>query len=93
LSTRFFRVDGIRAVPDTAFLEVPRNGLEILFDQYVEAYGPYMKDRRVFENSKTEAILGKRNIACPDFDYGIFSKCVQYAVDVDWGTKLFDRAK
>ena len=65
----------------------------ILFDQYVEAYGPYMKDRRVFENSKTEAILGKRNIACPDFDYGIFSKCMQYAVDVDWGTKLFDRAK
>ena len=87
---RFFRVDGIRAVQDSEFLEVPRNGLEILFDQYVEAYGPYMKDRRVFENSKTEAILGKRGIACPDFDYGIFSKCMQYAVDVDWGMKLFD---
>ncbi len=90
---RFFRVDGIRAVPAAAFLEAPRNGLEVLFEQYVEVYGPYMKDRRVFENERTEAILRKRNIACPDFDYGIFSKCMQYAVDVDWGARLFERTE
>ena len=90
---RFFHIEGIRAVPDAAFAEIPRNGLEILFDHYVEAYGPYIRDQRVFENCKTDAILGKTNTACPNFDYGVFSKCMRYAVNVNWGAELFDIAK
>lgn len=90
---RFFHIEGIQPVPRDAFTGAPRNGLEILFDRYIEAYGPYMKDKRVFKNGKTEAILGKRNIACPDFDYEVFSRCMQYAVDVDWGTRLFNQTR
>ena len=90
---RFFRVKGIRAVPCETFVEFPRNGLEVLFDHYIRAYGPYIRDTRIFENSRAEAILRKRNIGCPDFDYDVFSRCMQYALDVGWGTRLFNQVK
>ena len=90
---RFFDLEGVRAVPPQAFIEVPRNGLEILFEHYVEAYGAYMKDTRIFENDKTREILRRKGITCPDFDYTLFSRCMRYAVDVDWGAKLFDQAR
>jgi nucleoside-diphosphate-sugar epimerase len=90
---RFFDIEGVRAVPPQAFIEVPRNGLEILFEHYVEAYGAYMKDTRVFENGKTREILRRRGITCPDFDYALFSICMRYAVEVDWGARLFDQAR
>lgn len=90
---RFFGIEGVRAVPPQAFIEVPRNSLEILFEHYVEAYGAYMKDTRIFENDKTRAILGGRGVTCPDFDYTVFSGCMRYAVEVDWGARLFDQAR
>ncbi|OPY78194.1 MAG: Linear gramicidin synthase subunit D [Syntrophorhabdus sp. PtaU1.Bin153] len=85
---RLFRVAGIRVVPCEDRANLPRNGLEVLFDHYIRVYEPYIRDTRIFENSRAEAILKKRNIACPEFDYDAFSKCMQYAVDVDWGTRL-----
>ena len=90
---RFFDIDGVRAVPPQAFIEIPRNGLEILFEHYIEAYGAYMKDARIFENDKTRKILRRRGITCPDFDYTVFSRCMKYAVEVDWGARLFDQAR
>ena len=92
-TSRFFHVDGIRAVPGEAFLKAPRNGLELLFDHSIEAYGPYMRDTRVFRNEKTSEILEKKNVACPVFDYEMFSRCMGYAVDVNWGARLFEQVK
>jgi nucleoside-diphosphate-sugar epimerase len=89
---RFFHVEGISVVPAEAFDALPRNALEVLFDQYVQAYGPYMRDTRTFDNSNTRAIFEGANITCPRFDYGIFSRCMKYAAEVGWGTRLFDRA-
>ncbi|RJR50766.1 MAG: NAD-dependent epimerase/dehydratase family protein [Desulfobacteraceae bacterium] len=85
---RFWGVKGIEPVPPGTFSKVPRNGLEILFESCVEAYSPYMKDERVFESAGTDAILETKGITCPDFDYPIFSRCLSYAVETDWGKKL-----
>lgn len=89
---RFFNVEGVRTVPPEEFAKTPKNALELLFDRSIEAYDPYMKDTRVFESARTGAILEKRGIACPVFDYEIFSKCMRYAAEVDWGARLFDEA-
>jgi thioester reductase-like protein len=88
----FFHVDGIRTAPPEEFAETPKNALELLFDRSIEAYDPYMKDTRVFESARTGAILAKRGVACPTFDWKIFSTCMRYAVEVDWGARLFDGA-
>ncbi len=85
---RFFQLEGVRAVEPDEFLKQPRNGLELLFDSYIRYYGPYMQDRRIFENSRTSAILAGQNISCPEFSYQVFATCMRYAVETDWGRQL-----
>lgn len=82
---RYFKIKGIQAVPPESFSSGDRNRLETLFNRYVEAYKPYMKDERIFDNRRAAVILNKYGISCPDFDYGIFSTCMQYAESVNWG--------
>ncbi|MGD1010181.1 MAG: SDR family oxidoreductase [Candidatus Aminicenantales bacterium] len=88
-SCRLFRMTGIRACGPEEFREKPRNPLEALYERYVEAYGPYMRDDRVFETARSQAILGPRGIVCPEFDYGIFARCMNYAIEAGWGSRLF----
>ena len=90
-TTRYFNLEGLRAVHEEAFLEKSRNGLEILFDTYVEAYKPYMADVRTFNDHNTRSILEKKDIQCPDLDYEVFSKCMEYAIETGWGTNLFEK--
>ncbi len=85
---RFMKIRGITAVPSGTFEKSPMNGLEILFAQYIEAYRPYLKDGRVFEHARTDEILRRRGIECPDFDYSIFSRCLRYATEAGWGKNL-----
>lgn len=82
---RYFKIKGIQAVPPESFPSGDRNRLETLFNRYVEAYKPYMKDERIFDNRNAAVILNKYGISCPDFDYSIFSTCMQYAESVNWG--------
>jgi nucleoside-diphosphate-sugar epimerase len=86
---RFFNVEGIEAVHPGTFDASPRNSLEILFDTYIEAYRPYMMDNRIFENRKARAVLAQKKIECPDFDFGMFSRCMNYAVESEWSQKPF----
>jgi nucleoside-diphosphate-sugar epimerase len=88
-SCRLFRMTGIRACGPEEFREKPRNPLEALYDHYVEAYGPYMRDARVFETARSRPILERKGIVCPEFDYGIFARCMNYAVETGWGSRLF----
>lgn len=88
---RLFHITGIRACSAEEFESTPRNALEILFDGYLEAYAPYIRDTRTFDEAQTAAVLARRNVSCPDFDFAVFSRCMSYAVDVDWGGKLFGR--
>jgi nucleoside-diphosphate-sugar epimerase len=88
---RLFGMKGIRPVTACDGDNCERNPLEALFDGYVEAYAPYIRDTRIFENRKTARVLVSRSIACPDLDFEIFSRCMHYAIEVGWGTKLFKR--
>ncbi len=89
-SSRLFRLSGIRAADAAEFLETPRNPLESLYDHYLDVYDPYMRDVRVFDTSRSDAILVPKGIACPRFDYAVFERSMTYAVEVDWGARLFE---
>jgi nucleoside-diphosphate-sugar epimerase len=88
-SVRLFRLTGIRACPAEEFDGRPKNSLERLYDHYVEPYRPYMRDTRVFDAAKSRSVLGPKGIVCPEFDYDVFSRCMAYAVEAGWGTRLF----
>jgi hypothetical protein len=45
----------------------------------------------VFDTSNAAPFLEKRGLVCPVFDYEIFSRCMDYAVEAEWGAKLFAR--
>jgi len=85
---RLFHLTGIRACGPGEFNEKPRNPLETLYDHYVEAYGPYMKDTRVFETAKARPLLERHSLVCPEFNYDIFARCMNYAVETGWGARL-----
>lgn len=85
---KYFHIKGLTPVRKEDFEKVAPNALETLFNSYLDLYGPYIRDRRRFNNDKAAAILEKRNIKCPDFDYDIFARCMDYATAVDWGKKL-----
>lgn len=82
---RFFRFKGIRTALAKDFDGKPKNGLELLFESHIQAYGSYMRDNRIFENARSKAILNKHSITCPAFSYNVFATCMRYAVHVDWG--------
>ncbi len=87
-SSRLFQLTGIRACGEGDFKEKPRTPLETLYEHYVEAYGPYMKDTRVFEAARSRPVLRRRGLVCPEFDYDIFARCMNYAVETGWGARL-----
>jgi nucleoside-diphosphate-sugar epimerase len=88
-ASRLFRIRGIEAVERFDRDRSPRNALEALFDSYLEAYNPYIQDMRIFDMKNAGPIVEKRGLRCPELDYDVFSRCMTYAVEVDWGAKLF----
>ena len=88
---RHFQLEGIETCGPEAFAARPKNALEILYDSYLETYRPYMQDGRSFDMANAAPILEKRGLVCPVFDYEVFSRCMDYAVEVGWGSKLFAR--
>jgi nucleoside-diphosphate-sugar epimerase len=81
-----FKLKGIRSCGPEEFLRTPRSSLEQLFERYLEAYAPYMKDTRIFLTDKTDPILKRRGIECPEFDEAMFRRCMSYAVDNGWNS-------
>lgn len=88
-ASRMFGLRGIEAVP-ASVLGAARSPLEVLFDGYLEAYAPYMRDTRTFGTEVSGPILEARGIVCPEFDYGLFSRCMAYAVESRWGAAFPD---
>lgn len=86
---RRFRLAGIETCGPGGFVGRPKNALEVLYDAYLEVYRPYMQDTRSFETTNAAPILEKRGLVCPGFDYETFKRCMDFAVEVDWGTRLF----
>lgn len=92
-TSRFFRIAGVRVCGPEEFAARPKNPMERLYDQYVEAYALYMKDVRTFGTAASGPILERRGIVCPEFDYGVFCRCMDYAVRTGWGARLFEGQK
>ncbi len=86
---RLFRIRGITACGAAAFAERPRTALESLYDHYLEVYRPYMRDLRVFGTARSRPILDRHDLSCPEMDYDVFARCMRFAVEAGWGTKLF----
>jgi nucleoside-diphosphate-sugar epimerase len=86
---RFFHLRGIEGCGAKAFADRPRNSLETLYDSYLEAYRPYMQDPRIFEVHHSGPVLERRGLACPEFDRDMFNRCMSFAVEAGWGTRLF----
>ena len=59
--------------------------MEALVEKHLDTYFPYIQDARIFRQDKADALLGRRAISCPTFDYAMFERCVSYALDTDWG--------
>ena len=81
---KLFKIDGFRSATMEDFKETPPNALEILYNNYLKMYGPYIRDTRRFSNRKAQSILEKRGIKCPEFDFNVFSRCMNYAVAANW---------
>lgn len=86
---RLFHLDGIETCGPEAFDVRPKNALETLYDATLDVYRPYMQDLRDFEIKNAAAVLEKRGLVCPNFDNDIFARCMSFAVETGWGTRLF----
>jgi nucleoside-diphosphate-sugar epimerase len=86
---RRFQLAGIETCGPEGFAGRPKNALEVLYDAYLEIYRPYMQDTRSFDTANAAPILERRGLVCPGFDYEMFARCMDFAVEVDWGTRLF----
>jgi len=84
-----FHIRGISACPAPEMEGKPRNALEAVMETYLEAYGPYIRDRRVFGEEMAGPILAGKGIRCPDLSFDVFKRCLDYAVQCGWGTRLF----
>ncbi len=86
---RLFHLDGIETCGPEAFDARPKNALETLYDTSLDVYRPYMQDLRDFEIKNAAPVLEKRGLVCPKFDNDIFARCMSFAVETGWGTRLF----
>jgi len=86
---RFLKINGVRTVERDEFCETPKNAFDLLVAEYIDIYQPYMQDRRSFGSEKADVILEKRGIRCLGFDYGAFERCMTYAMEVEWGKRLY----
>lgn len=85
---RFFGLHGLSIAEDDDFARQPANSLETLFDKHMQVYAPYMQDTRSFEHTATSDLLAGQGIVCPEFTYDIFTTCMRYAVQKNWGRDL-----
>jgi hypothetical protein len=84
-----FRIGGIVTCGPEGFDGRPKNALETLYDTHLKTYRPYMQDERTFDDARAAPILKAGGVACPVFDEALFSRCMDYAVEADWGSQLF----
>jgi len=84
-----FRLDGVETCRPETFAARPKNALETLFDTYLDPYRPYMQDLRTFEIKNAAPVLERHGLVCPEFDYDVFARCMTYAVETGWGSRLF----
>jgi nucleoside-diphosphate-sugar epimerase len=86
---RLFHLTGVEVASAENHASRPRHGLELLFDRHIQAYGAYIRDARIFDRTQSDVLLRQAGVACPPFTYDVFSRCMRFAVDADWGRLLW----
>ena len=81
---RLLRLTGISVCGREAFAAAPRNAVEVLFDRSIEPYIPYMRDARRFDATNARPLLQQSGVACPEFDYEMFARCMMVAIEAGW---------
>lgn len=84
---QFLKIKGVEIIYGKSSDNVLRNPAEELFDRFMEPYRPYLSDNRIFERVNTDLIT--ENLQPPEFTYGIFKNCMEYAIRVNWGESIF----
>lgn len=87
-SERRFGLGGVEACGPEELAGRPRNALETLYDSTLDIYRPYMQDERTFDDARAAPLLAARGVVCPAFDEAVFDRCMDYAVETDWGARL-----
>lgn len=68
--------------------EPVENGvLQSLVNRYMKVYFPYFTDRRRFDRSRLEELIG-RDSKCPEMNAAVFRRCMDYAIEADWGGRI-----
>ncbi|HEX2945256.1 MAG TPA: SDR family oxidoreductase [Clostridia bacterium] len=80
---RFLHIRGIRLVLGSLARNSELNPAEELFNKFMEQYRPYLADTRSFDRSRIDRITG--GLAVPPFHYEVFRRCMNYAVQNNWG--------
>lgn len=62
--------------------------LQTLINSYMAVYYPYFCDKRTFSDYRTRRILEPLGIECPELTPYVFKKCVDFAIESDWGSKI-----
>ena len=83
----FLRIKGLQVIYEKPGEPVLQNPAEELFDRFIEPYRPYLADDRIFEKKQSDRLLG--NIQAPEMSGQIFLNCMNYAVEAEWGEKIF----
>ena len=66
-----------------------RNAMEHLFYSYLGAYHSYLLDGRQFDTSHAAPVLEASGVRCPDLDYPVFKRIMDYAMETNWGKDIF----
>lgn len=95
LAVDYFNEAVQRQIPHITFLPLPlfRAACRIFYEQAqraldaMEAYEPYLRVRRIFDNTRTSAALRGTGIITPEFRM-YYQPLLQYCIDADWGKQL-----
>jgi len=88
---QFMKVKGVEIVYGKQKEHISLNPAEELFDRFIEPYRPYLSDNRIFERNNTD--LATNDLQPPEFNYEIFRRCMAYAIEVNWGERIFSEEK
>jgi len=83
----FLKIKGIEIIYGEPLNTGLLNPVEELFERFIEPYRPYLSDDRIFDKTNTDFIAGE--IQAPEMSYQIFSRCMNYGIDVNWGDNIF----
>jgi nucleoside-diphosphate-sugar epimerase len=83
-SSEYFRLSGITSCTGETFEAAPRTAIERRLDTFFKIYQPYMSDTRRFDSARADAVLERARVMCPPIDYGLFRRCIDYAMECGW---------